>query len=300
MTVSSYEKDLAICEHVFNHFILSDQFFGFVTIGILAKYANKNNVYSSDFKLLVRERGFDLKSKCNERGVYFSRSCSKALANKHPVKLLRCAEIQSVIAESGIKGALSQLKIKRSIIDQLFYEMLGSVQYRTNFLELGWDIADLPHLTTPLYKQMVKYIVNNQVTDKHALRNAIVRDMNDGKKWWLHEHLVNTDKPGFIYVAMLSEENNLYRVKIGQTEREIKKRHSEHLRAKKVNIDTTFLCKYVESPVKEESAILSYFREHGQLISGREEFIINNKLAATLKDYLVSDVSFATFVSQAQ
>jgi hypothetical protein len=297
MTVSSYEKDLAICEHVFNHFILSDQFFGFVTIGILAKYANKNNIYSRDFKLLVRERGFDLKSKCNERGVYFSRSCSRALVNKHPVKLLRCAEIQSVIAESGIKGALSRLKIKRSIIDQLLYEMLGPVQYRTNFLELGWDIDDLPYLTTPLYKQMVKYIVDNQITDKHALHNTIVRDMNDGKKWWLHENLVNSDKPGFIYVAMLSEENNLYRVKIGQTEREIKKRHNEHLRAKKINVDTTFLCKYVEYPVKEESAILSYFREHGQLISGREEFIINNKLAATLKDYLVSDVGFATFVS---
>lgn len=135
MTVSSYEKDLAICEHVFNHFVLSDQFFGFVTIGILARYANKNNIYSRDFKLLVRERGFDLKSKCNERGVYFSRSCSKALVNKHPVKLLRCAEILSVIAESGVKGALSQLKIKRSIIDQLLYEMIGPVQYRTNFFK---------------------------------------------------------------------------------------------------------------------------------------------------------------------
>lgn len=298
MKVNCYEEDLATCDDVFNHYILSDQFYGFITIGILAKYAKEQKLYPRDFKLLVRERGYDLKSKCDGMGVYFSRSCSKALEKKHPVKLLRCADIQDAINQGGIKAALSQLKLKRSTIDQLLYEMLGSVSYRAKFLELGWNILDLPYLTTPLYKIMVKYIVDNRLMNKSEIHNSIIQDINENKKWWLKEYASDDFKPGFIYVAMLDGDEFVCRVKIGQTEREIKKRHNEHLRSKKINSDTTFLCKYVSSPSDEEASILSYLKQNGQLVNGREEFIINKRHAMILKEYLVSDISFCEFITQ--
>jgi hypothetical protein len=296
MNVNCYETDLAICEGVFNQFVLSTNFFGFITIGLLAKYASEKRIYSGDFKLLVRERGYDLKARCDERGVYFSRSCTKALSNEHPVKLLRCAQIQSVINQKGVKGALSQLKIKRSVIDQLLYEMIGVVEYRTKFQELGWSICSLPYLTTPLYRVMVKYIVDEQLRDKKSLHDSIIQDMNEGKKWWLNKHPKCSVMPGFIYLAILAEDTSICHVKVGQTEREIKTRHSEHLRCKKIDVNTTFLCKYVSSPIEEESSILSYLKRNGQLVKGREEFVVSRESASILKQYLVNDVSFAEFI----
>lgn len=296
MNANCYETDIAICEGVFNQFVLSNKFFGFITIGILAKFAIEKRIYSGNFKLLVRERGYDLKARCDERGVYFSRSCTKALSNEHPVKLLRCAQIQSVVNQKGIKGALSQLKFKRSMIDQLLYEMIGVVEYRTKFQELGWSIRDLPYLTTPLYRVMVKYIVDEQLRDKKSLHDSIVQDMNEGKKWWLNKPQKNCIKPGFIYIAFLAEDTSICHIKVGQTEREIKARHSEHLKCKTIDINTTFLCKYVKSPIEEEASILAYLKQSGKLVKGREEYVVSRESASILKHYLVHDVSFSEFI----
>jgi len=292
-----YKESVNICRDAFDKFLDSDEYYGFCTPGILSKYAVKKGIYPGKLSVLANDVAFDFKIVCEEQNVYFCPACSKALNNMHPEKVLSCDIVLKLLAEHPIEYVLKKLKIKRRTTESNLYQILGSAKIRNKFKDLGWTAADLPFLPTALYGKMVRFIVEHDITTLTALKFHINQHMKVGMNWWQSGNIKLTEiASGFIYLAVVDSYDEQCSIKIGLTEREVRHRHGEHIRDKRISRDSLFLSKHVSYPSREEDDIKIYLADNGSLIKGREEFLVSPKVLLIVKNYLISSKPFKEFL----
>ena len=298
----SYEKrsffaSVEICNKLVKEYFESDNFYGFCSPGLLAKFAVNKFGAKVDFIKIARSVAFDYRFICSANNIYFSAGISKALSNSHPSKVMLCQKLLDMSEQRPMCEVIRILKMKRHLCDSYIYQITGRSTVRKEFKQLGWSLTDLPYLPTALYPLIIRFIVNNKITDKKNLQLKIREEMTNGRNWWeTRDETTSNLRPGFIYFAILQMKDNVSRIKVGLTEREVQLRHQEHKRNNRLANDTLFICRYVDNTKKEEASIINFLNAKGKLFRGVEEFVISTKYIAIIEIYVTSKHNFANLI----
>lgn len=260
-------------------FIESNEFYGFISPGLISKFNNSTLMSDRNILELMYEIGFDLKAECKRLNIYYSRSASRALQESHPKKVEDAGNFLDLLNHNNIREVVRITKIKRTTISSTLNFVFGNSMKRRKFVELGWTIPQLPYLPSALYKPLVQTIVCKEMETKLHVQAYIKQSMRNRQNWWETINFrIEAKKTGYIYLVILRQQSDFTRIKIGQTSRPLTDRMSEHKRSGKLNENTPVIFKYSDNTNADEKKFLDIAKRYSvETKSLKEEFWISNE-----------------------